>query len=105
MIRRISNSMLAVVVLVSAFSIAGHAQALPVLTRHTRDVVMNGQVAAIGRVPGNQSMDLTFQLPLRNESQLRTFLQELHNPASPNYRHFLTVDEFTRMYGPSENDY
>ncbi len=97
--------MLAVVVLVSAFSIAGYAQATPLLTRHTRDVVMNGQAASIGRVPANQSMDLTFQLPLRNESQLRTFLQELHDPASPNYRHFLTVDEFTRMYGPSENDY
>jgi len=105
MIQRISTTVFAAVVLLSALNIAAHAQATPVLTRHTRDVVMNGQVAAIARVPGNQQMDLTFQLPVRNESQLRSLFRQVQDPSSPNYRHFLTVDEFTRMFGPSESDY
>ncbi len=66
---------------------------------------MNGQAALVSRLPGSQSMELTFQLPLRNEDALKSFLQEVHDPSSANYRHFLTVDEFARMYGPSENDY
>lgn len=105
MIRRLAPSLLTTFALLLAFSIASFAQSQPTMTRHTRDVVVNGQVAKVAHVPGNQQMDLTFQLPLRNEAGLKAFLQELRDPTSPNYRHFLTVAEFTRMYGPSENDY
>ncbi len=105
MIRRFSLSLLALLTLLSMMSIAGAAQSQSLMTRHTRDAVMNGQAALVSRVPGNQSMELTFQLPLRNEAALRQFLQDVNDPTNPNYRHFLTVDEFTRMYGPSENDY
>ncbi len=105
MIRRFSLSLLALLTLVSMMTIASAAQSQSLMTRHTRDAVMNGQAALLSRLPGNQSMELTFQLPLRNEAALRAFLQEVNDPSSPNYRHFLTVDEFTRMYGPSENDY
>ena len=33
------------------------------------------------------------------------FLQEVADPASPSYRHFLTVPQFTARFGPSEEDY
>lgn len=105
MIRRLSLSLVALLTLVSMMTITSAAQSQSLITRHTRDAVMNGQAALVSRVPGNQSMDLTFQLPLRNETELRQFLQDVKNPSSANYRHFLTVEEFTRMYGPSENDY
>jgi subtilase family serine protease len=105
MIRRLSLSLLAIFALLSILNIAGWAQSQPVMTHHMRDVVMNGQAALVSRLPGNQSMELTFQLPLRNEDALKAFLQDVRNPSSPNYRHFLTVDEFTRMYGPSDSDY
>ena len=75
MIRRLSTSLLTVFALLS-FVAASYAQLQPI-TRHTRDAVMNGQAAMVAHVPGNQQMDLTFQLPLRNESQLRTFLQDI----------------------------
>ena len=104
MIRRFSLSLLTVLALLLALNVASFAQQ-PTLTRHTRDVVMNGQAALVSHLPGNQTMELTFQLPLRNEDALKSFLQDVHNPSSSSYRHFLTVDEFTRMYGPSENDY
>jgi len=105
MIRRLSLSSPTILALLLALNLASFAQSQATLTRHTRDAVMNGQAALISHLPGNQQMELTFQLPLRNEAALRAFLQEVHDPSSPNYRHFLTVDEFTRMYGPSENDY
>src|ERR1700757_1817045 len=105
MIRRLAPSLLTALALLLAFNIASFAQSQATMTRHTRDAVINGQAALVSHVPGNQQMDLTFQLPLRNEAALRSFLQELRDPSSPNYRHFLTVAEFTRMYGPSENDY
>ncbi len=105
MIRRLSLSLLAVLTLVSMMTIASAAQSQPLMTRHTRDAVMNGQAALVSRVPGNQMMELTFQLPLRNESELRQFLQDVKTPGNPSYGHFLTVEEFTRMYGPSESDY
>ena len=32
-------------------------------------------------------------------------LKELYDPAHPNYRHYLTPDEFAARFGPSEQDY
>ncbi len=59
----------------------------------------------IGRMPGSQRLSLAVALPLRNEDQLGTLLQQLYDPASPNYRHFLTVQQFTEQFAPTEVDY
>jgi kumamolisin len=32
-------------------------------------------------------------------------LKELYDPASPSYRQYLTVEEFTTMFGPTQQDY
>ncbi len=61
-------------------------------------------IRAIGKLPANQPMDLTLTLKLRNPEQLRNLLQDLYNPASPEYRHFLSVEEFTERFGPTEDD-
>ena len=44
-------------------------------------------------------------LPLRNQTALDNFLKELYNPSSPSYRQFLTVEEFTTEFGPTQQDY
>jgi len=36
----------------------------------------------------------------RNERQLETFVQNVQNPNSPEYRKFLTVEQFKRLYSP-----
>jgi kumamolisin len=36
---------------------------------------------------------------------LDSFLKEVYDPASPSYRHFLTVAEFTERFGPTQEDY
>lgn len=59
----------------------------------------------IGRMPPSQQLNLAVSLPLRNQDELNTLLQQLYDPASANYRHFLTVQKFTDEFGPSVVDY
>jgi subtilase family serine protease len=48
---------------------------------------------------------LDIVLPLRDQAGLDSFLKEVYDPTSPNYRHFLTVPEFTERFGPTQQDY
>ena len=50
-------------------------------------------------------MNLAIGLPLRNQQELDTLLQQLYDPASPNYRRYLTPEQFTERFGPTETDY
>jgi uncharacterized membrane protein len=50
-------------------------------------------------------MSLAVGLPLRNQGELDTLLQQLADPTSPNYRQYLTPDQFAERFGPSEQDY
>jgi kumamolisin len=76
-----------------------------VKTHHVRDVVKNGHAQANGRLPGNQELQLDLVLPLRDPAGLKAFLADVYNPASPNYRQFLTPTEFTARFGPTADDY
>ena len=44
-------------------------------------------------------------MPLRNSAELDHLLQQLYDPASPNYRRYLTPEEFTQRFGPTKQDY
>ena len=103
--RRLSIFLLAVVAMVLVISLDCQAQALPPMTRHVRDAIASGQARSIGKLPATQSMRLTLVLPLRNQSNLDQFLKDLYDPSSPYFHQFLTVDEFTSLFGPSQADY
>jgi subtilase family serine protease len=105
MIRRFRTSLLPVLAVVSLMSIVGQAQSRQPLTRHMREVVLNGQALPVGRVPTAQSMRLVLVLPLRNQSELDSLLKDVYDPASASYRHFLSVEEFTEKFGPTQDDY
>jgi len=105
MIRKVSTSLLAIVAFLSVMNIVCSAESLPPLTRHVREVVLNGQAHSVGRLPAGQSMHIDIVLPLRNPAALDDFLQEVYDPSSPSYRQFLTVSEFTAKFGPSQEDY
>jgi subtilase family serine protease len=75
------------------------------LTRHMRTAVSTNQVQALGRLSANQVMSLDIVLPLRNQAGLDRLLEEIYDPASPSYRHYLTVPEFTAQFGPTQADY
>ena len=105
MIRRVSTVLLAVVAMVLIVSFVSQAHAQSLMTRHVREVTLNGQAVPVGRLPGTQVMRLVLTLPLRHLPELENFLQELYDPSSSSYRHFLTVEEFTARFGPSKEDY
>jgi kumamolisin len=80
-------------------------QQRPVLTRHLREAVANGQAEMLGRLPATQSMHFGIVLPLRDRTGLETFLSQVQDPASPQFRHFLTPEEFTERFGPSQEEW
>ncbi|MGB6723019.1 MAG: S53 family peptidase [Terracidiphilus sp.] len=105
MIRKLSTSSLATAALLLAAAAAGHAQRQTLLTSHVRPAALNGQAPLLGRLPASQTMRLVLVLPLRNQDELDNLLQDLYNPFSPSYHKFLTVDEFTARFGPTQEDY
>jgi kumamolisin len=70
-----------------------------------RNAVSNNQAQAVGRLSANQLMSLDIVLPLRNQAGLERLLDEIYDPASASYRHYLTVADFTAQFGPSQADY
>jgi hypothetical protein len=63
------------------------------------------KLTATGRLAATNQLYLAIGLPLRNTNDLEQFLRELADPASPNFRKFLTPEEFTARFGPTEADY
>lgn len=59
----------------------------------------------VGRLAATNRLDLAIGLPLRNQSALSEFLRELHDPASPNYKQYVTPKQFTERFGPTDSDY
>src|ERR1700723_186706 len=105
MIRRLGLSLLTIIALVLILSVVCQAQGLTPLTRHVREAALNGQARPVGHLPATQTMRLVLVLPLRNQAELDNQLQELYDPSSLSYRHFLTVEEFTDRFGPTTEDY
>jgi subtilase family serine protease len=81
------------------------AQPQSPLTPNVPEVVLNGKAPFVGRLPATQSMRFDIVLPVRDEAGLDNFLREVYDPTSPAYRQFLTVDQFTRMFGPTQKDW
>ena len=66
----------------------------PMLTSHVPHEVASGVAPLVGHLPAQQRISLALSLPLRNQDQLERLLEDIYNPYSPSYRHFLSVDEF-----------
>src|SRR5580658_1789406 len=105
MIRRLGTSLLTVFVLVSIVNSVCRAQTRPLLTHHVPEAAQNGQARLADRLPAEQPMRLVIVLPLRNQAALDQSLEDLYNPGSPSYRHYLSVEEFTTRFGPTQEDY
>jgi subtilase family serine protease len=62
-------------------------------------------VTPVGRAPADQRLSLAIALPLRNQESLNNLLADLYDPASPRYHQYLTPEQFTASFGPTETDY
>ena len=63
------------------------------------------QLQPVSILSGSEHLHLAIGLPLRNQTMLTELLQRIYNPASPDYHHYLTPEQFTEMFGPTEKDY
>jgi hypothetical protein len=60
---------------------------------------------ARGNLPATNRLNLAIGLPLQHAKGLEDLLAHIYDPASPNYRQYLTPDQFTARFGPTEADY
>ncbi|HEX3720013.1 MAG TPA: protease pro-enzyme activation domain-containing protein [Verrucomicrobiae bacterium] len=79
---------------------------------HAERQILHGHIPAIAPslqpladLEASNRLDLTIGLPLRNHDSLVLLLHQLYDPASTNYRHYLTPAQFTAQFGPTTQDY
>ena len=81
------------------------AQNIPPQKLHGHIPAAVTKLAPLGRENGGDRLRLAIGLPLRNQEELTNLLQQIYDPTSPNYHHYLTPEEFTARFGPTEEDY
>ncbi len=93
--------------LVAVLSVASQAQSerRPIMTSHVPHEVASGVAPLVGHLPVQQRISLALSLPLRNQDQLERLLEDIYNPYSANYHHYLSVEEFADRFGSTEEDY
>ena len=96
------------VVLALGISWASRSAAFAVVGKQT----LSGHVPAIvqtlqsvGPMDSTNKIHLAISLPLRNVDALNNLLKQLYDPNSPQYRQFLTSDQFLAQFGPTDADY
>jgi len=72
---------------------------------HGRVPAAVANVQPMGLLAGTNRLNLAIGLPLRNQEALTNLLRQIYDPAGPNYHHFLTQEQFTDRFGPTEKDY
>jgi subtilase family serine protease len=107
MFRRLRSISPTITVLAIVFLAYTLAQAEPqsLLTRHVRDVIANGQAPLVGQLPATQSIHFDMVLALRDRAGLQNFVREVNDPTSAYYHQFLSPQEFTARFGPSQEDW
>lgn len=80
-------------------------QSIQVLHGHVPSAVSSGEARLIGPLPATQKLHVTISLTLRNEAALDGLIRRLYDPTSPDYRHFLSVAQFTQQFAPTISDY
>jgi uncharacterized repeat protein (TIGR01451 family) len=81
------------------------ANTMVALHGHVPSIVARAKLQAQGQVDSEQVMTLSIGLPLRNRPALSNLLAQIYDPKSANYSHYLTPQEFTEHFGPTEQDY
>lgn len=99
-------------VLALAVSLAGEpapavSAPLPSPVRMAGHVPTKAVAAAslVGPLPATADISLTFVLPLQNPAALHTLLERIYDPTDPLYGRYLTPEEFTDRFGPTQEDY
>ena len=74
-----------------------------VLRGHVPDAVSG--IQPLAHQTSTNRLNLAIGLPLRNQGELKDLIRQIYDPASSNYRQYLTPEQFTEKFGPSEQNY
>ena len=87
-------------------AVAGQAQTVagPELPGLVPAAVVNGAAVAGGSFSSSQMLRLVFGLQHPHMAEEEQFLVDLNTKGSPQYRHFLTADEWNARFSPSQQD-
>ncbi len=72
---------------------------------HVPSAVAKLHLQPLHNFPETNQLSLAISLPLRNDSALSDLIRQIYNPASTNYHCYLTPEQFTAQFGPSQQDY
>ena len=87
------------------FTIPLQAQSQQLSTRHVRPEVASGEAKLVGQLPPTDTLRFDIVMPLRDRTGLQSFLRQQYDPTSAFYHQFLTPQEFTARFGPSQEDW
>jgi subtilase family serine protease len=99
------NIFFLVVLIVTAFQFSGSARAAERQIVHTHIPAATAPLQPLGLLEKSRHLNLAIGLPLRNQETLSNLLQQIYDPSSPNYHHYLTPEQFAERFGHTEQDY
>ena len=73
-------------------------------TLHGHVPAITSKLTSVGRVNATNELHLAIGLAVPNPEAMSNMVEQVADPASPNYRHYLTTAEFTEKFGPTESD-
>jgi subtilase family serine protease len=88
-----------------AFGMTGAAHAAQFMTHHVNAAVSQATAQQVGSLPASQLMSINVVLPIRNQAGLDQFLADIANPMSMQYQQYISPEEFTARFGPTQTDY
>jgi subtilase family serine protease len=89
----------------ATLSLTTAASANAVLSTHVPKAVAQHIAPVTGALDPASHLQLEVALPMRNMVALEALKNAIYNPQSPQYRHYLTVAQFTEAFGPTKKDY
>ncbi len=96
-------SLFAILIVISGVGGKAVAAAERQLEGHVPGVTAG--LKSTGRLAGETQLNLAIGLTLRDQPGLDQLLQALYDPASPQYRHYLTSEQFTEDFAATPSDY
>ena len=98
---------LAAAMAAALFPFAARAQGVgkQMLRGHVPPAIARFHLRPLRLLPATNSLNLAIGLPFRNQDALNKLLAEIYDPASTNYHRYLTPEQFTAQFGPTESDY
>src|SRR5664279_43248 len=89
----------------SPFILAPSAPAAPWQTLRGHVPAAVAQLQPTGRLSATNRLHLAVALAPRNRDGLEKLLRDQQDPQSPSYHQYLSPEEFTSRFGPTEQDY